>query len=176
MTFYLAAGWLRLSSACAGALFVVVGASACALWSPPASSAAAADQVVGLWSGELVVTPCTPMTNTDGGRCNAVNKITFLLFQTDAGLGGSYTCRTGTMICRNGAADDSGTLTSGSTDGTHLRFSIIIPADVSSCDFRGKLTAPDHAEGLYECVNGGGLVDEGQWRVDRESPKSEAQK
>jgi hypothetical protein len=167
----------RLPQACVGALLVfLLTASACALWRQPVSEAAAVDQVTGFWSGQLVVTPCSSMTDTDGGRCNAVNKISFLLYQTDNGLGGSYTCSTGTMVCRNGGADDSGTLTQGSIRGSHLRFSIIVPADVSSCDFRGTITAPNHAEGLYECVEGGGLVDQGQWQIEREAPKKEAQK
>ncbi|HLH78004.1 MAG TPA: hypothetical protein VKV28_14470 [Candidatus Binataceae bacterium] len=155
-------------------LVFLITVSGCALWRRPVTNAAQADQVTGFWSGQLLVTPCSSITDTDGGRCNATNRITLLLYQTDNGLGGSYTCSTGTMICRNGGADSSGTLTQGSINGDHLRFSIIVPADVSSCDFRGAITAPNHAEGLYECVEGGGLVDQGQWQLERESPKGGA--
>ena len=123
--------------------------------------------ISGLWLGQILVTPCSPMTNTDGGRCNAVNQVSFLLFEHDSGLTGSYTCRTGSMICRNGGADDSGYLVAGRRAQRHLSFTVMIPADVTSCNFRGHLVASDQMVGLYECVAGGGIVDAGEWHARR---------
>jgi hypothetical protein len=153
-------------AATAAVLILCCGLSGCAAQQAPPQPVPPDDDISGLWIGEIVVTPCSSMTNTDGGRCNAINEVTFLLFQRGSGLTGSYTCRTGSMICRNGGADDSGYLVAGRMAAhQRLSFTVMIPSDVTSCHFRGRLVASDRMVGLYECFAGGGIVDAGLWRA-----------
>ena len=120
----------------------------------------------GLWSGTTLVTPCDFAV---GSRCNAQNNITLTLRQQDNQIAGSYTCATGTMVCRNGGADNTGNVQWGRISGNLIRLSLIIPADVSNCYYNGILTSPNAMHGTYMFFNGGALVEEGTWDVKRSS-------
>jgi hypothetical protein len=120
----------------------------------------------GLWTGTLRVIPCTALR--DAARCGAVNKITFTILQDGTKVSGSYTCAIGTQICRNGNADNSGKIVSGNVNGNNLRFSVILPADVSNCSYNGFSPSPGRMRGAYNCYQGGGLIEQGDFQVTRE--------
>lgn len=126
----------------------------------PAS--AQATNVTGLWSGTTLVTPCDFAIS---GRCNAQNNITLKLAQQNSQITGSYTCATGTMICRNGGADNTGNVQWGRISGNLIRLSLIIPADASNCYYNGMLASANAMHGTYMCFNGGAMVEEGTWDV-----------
>jgi hypothetical protein len=135
---------------------------------PGVSRAQGASQtdVSGLWSGTLRVTPPCGFST---GRCEAINKITFTFVQHGDHLKGKYTCATGTMICRNGGADNTGKIVSGRVVENQIRISVVVPSDVSNCYYNGILTSATTARGAYNCYNGGELVEEGMWNVTRNS-------
>src|SRR6516225_11279627 len=118
--------------------------------------------VTGLWSGTTLVTPCDFAMS---GRCNAQNNITLKLAQQNNKITGKYTCATGTMVCRNGGADSTGSVQWGRMSGKLIRLSLIIPADVSNCYYNGRLASASAMQGTYMCMNGGALVEEGTWNV-----------
>jgi hypothetical protein len=120
----------------------------------------------GLWSGTTLVTPCAFATT---GRCNAQNKITLNLTQQNNRITGSYTCAYGTMICRNGGADNAGRVVAGRVAGNQIRLTISIPADTSICYYNGTLTSATAIHGTYMCYNTGDLVEEGTWDVKHAS-------
>ena len=126
----------------------------------PAS--AQATSLNGLWSGTTLVTPCDFALS---GRCNAQNNITLKLAQQNNQITGSYTCTTGTMVCRNGGADNMGTVQWGRISGKFIRLSLIIPADTSNCYYNGMLTSANAMHGTHMCFNGGAMVEEGTWNV-----------
>jgi hypothetical protein len=130
------------------------------------SANAQATNVSGLWSGTTLVTPCAFAL---GGRCNAQNKIALNLTQQSNRIRGSYTCAYGTMICRNGGADNAGKIVSGRVAGNQIRLSISIPADTSICYYNGTLTSATAIHGTYMCFNTGDLVEEGVWDVKHAS-------
>jgi hypothetical protein len=120
----------------------------------------------GLWTGTLRVFPCNALR--DFNRCQAVNKITFTIIQDGSKIRGHYTCAIGTQICRNGNADNSGKIVRGRPSGNNIRFTVIVPADVSNCDYNGFIDAPAHMRGAYTCYQGGGLIEQGSFDVSRE--------
>jgi hypothetical protein len=121
----------------------------------------------GTWEGTIRVTPCRALSMTESGRCNAVNKITLTIIQHDSKITGAYHCSIGTQICRNGNADDSGKITSGSASGSSIRFSVLITSDLSNCAYNGYSPAPGKIRGGYSCYVGGGLAEQGMWEVSR---------
>jgi hypothetical protein len=120
----------------------------------------------GTWEGTIRVN-CSGMLLRGAGRCNAVNKITLTIIQDGSKITGSYHCSIGTQICRNGNADDTGKITSGSASGNNLRLSILIPADVSNCYYNGFSPSPGKLRGGYSCYLGGGLAEQGMWEASR---------
>jgi hypothetical protein len=120
----------------------------------------------GIWTGTLRVTPC--MALKEGGRCNAINNITFTILQDGSKVSGHYTCAIGTQICRNGNADSNGKIVSGRVSGNSINFSVVLPADVSSCRYTGISPAPGQIRGGYNCYAGGSLIEQGNFEVTRE--------
>ena len=120
--------------------------------------------VSGVWSGTTLVTPCDFALS---GRCNAQNNITLTLMQQNNQVTGNYTCATGTMVCRDGGADNTGKVQWGRISRNLIRLSLIIPADVSNCYYNGMLASANAMHGTYMCFNGGSLVEEGTWNVKR---------
>ena len=120
----------------------------------------------GLWKGTLRVTPSLALR--DRNRTGAVNNITFTIIQEDSKVSGHYTCAIGTQICRNGNADSTGKIVSGKASGNNIRFSVIVPADVSNCQYNGVSTSPGQMRGGYTCYQGGGFIEQGNFEVTRE--------
>ena len=130
------------------------------------SPASPATNVSGLWSGTTLVTPCAFATS---GRCNAQNKITLQLTDQNSQITGNYTCAYGNMICRNGGADNTGTVVWSRISGDQMRLNLMIPADGSNCYYNGMLPSANTMHGAYMCYNGSALVEEGVWDVKRAS-------
>jgi hypothetical protein len=132
-----------------------------------ACSAAALQQekpkvnVTGTWQGSTI-TSCGVML-LEQGRCGAVERITFTLFQDGADVNGTYRCAIGTMICRN--LNDSGRVVSSSVSGSLARLRVMLP-DGSSCMFDGHFQSAT-AGGNFFCYQGGGLLEQGRWKVAR---------
>ncbi len=122
-------------------------------------------ELSGVWRGESLLTPCGWIGHSER-VCNAMNLITFTLIQSDAQLRGRYTCAYGNYICRHDGLDRSGYITSGHVSGRRLTMRVMIPADVSSCMFYGTATQ-GQIVGRYICYEGGGIAEEGDWRVVR---------
>jgi len=118
--------------------------------------------VTGTWQG-ATVTSCGVLL-LEKARCGAVERITFTLFQDGADVNGTYRCATGNMICRN--MDDSGQVVSSSVTGSLARLRVMIPEDLSSCIFDGHFQA-ESANGTFFCYEGGGLVEQGRWKLAR---------
>ncbi len=140
----------------------------CAASSPPPSAAAPAPRPMldfsGVWEGQSVAS-CTQFNpfaiNT---RCNAINKIAITMVQENTKITGFYKCAIGNMICRN--ENDSGTISNGSIRNGRvaLRIGMI---DGSSCIFNGVPTGANQLTGNYTCYQGGGLVEQGSFRIAR---------
>ena len=117
--------------------------------------------VTGTWQGSSI-TSCGVML-LDKFRCAAVERITFTLFQEGDRVNGTYHCAIGTMICRN--LNDSGSVVSSSVSGSLARLRVMLP-DGSSCMFDGHFST-DRAGGNFFCYQGGGLLEQGAWKVAR---------
>ena len=118
--------------------------------------------VTGTWRG-TTVTSCGVMLS-EKSRCGAVERISFTLFQDGADVKGTYRCSVGTMICRS--LNNDGAVVSSSVVGSLARLRVMLPTDGSSCIFDGRFQ-PDSAVGSFFCYQGGGLVEQGQWKVAR---------
>ncbi len=140
-----------------------LGGAAPALAQPAAGQP---DSFSGLWTGTLRVIPCTMLL--DRSRCGAVNNITFGIIVDNSKVSGHYTCAIGTQICRNGNADNTGKIVSGTVSGSNIRFSVIVSADVSNCNYNGFSPSPGKMRGAYSCYQGGGLVEQGSFELTRE--------
>jgi hypothetical protein len=124
--------------------------------------------LTGIWQGETRVIPClSGFKATEVGRCNAVNRITFALRQTDASLTGTYRCAIGTMVCRHANITDYGYLMAGRVSGHDIMMRVLLTGDLSSCLYNGSASGSDMMRGTYRCYQGGGLVEVGQWQVSR---------
>jgi hypothetical protein len=124
--------------------------------------------LTGIWRGEIRVIPCTGgMLTSDAGRCDAINRITFNLRQSDSSLQGSYQCAIGTMVCRSANTTTYGTLMSGNVSGRNVTMRVMLPGDLSSCLYNGFEQSPGRMRGSYRCYQGGGLIEFGQWQVSR---------
>ncbi|HEV3114521.1 MAG TPA: hypothetical protein VGY99_28880 [Candidatus Binataceae bacterium] len=118
--------------------------------------------VTGTWRGTST-TYCGMML-LEKGRCGAVQRISFTLFQDGADVKGTYRCAVGNMVCRG--MDDSGPVVSSSVSGTLARLRVMLTTDGSSCIFDGHFKG-ESADGNFFCYQGGGLVEEGQWKLAR---------
>ncbi len=119
--------------------------------------------VTGTWQGTSV-TSCGVML-VEKSRCGAVQRISFTLFQDGADVKGTYHCATGTAVCRSLA--ESGQVVSSSVTGSLARLRVMLSEDGSSCIFDGHFQ-PETARGAFFCYQGGGLLEEGQWKVARQ--------
>jgi len=130
------------------------------------SASVQAVNVTALWTGTTRVTP--PCTSSSG-RCNAVNNITLYFKQQGGRIKGKYTCAYGNLNCRNGDADNTGKIVSGRISGSEVRLSVVVPANLSSCYYNGRLASPSTIHGTYFCYQGGDLAKEGMWDVKHAS-------
>ncbi len=127
----------------------------------------------GVWEGETRVIPCFPMY-TPMGRCNAVNRITFMIRQDGSSIRGDYTCAIGTAVCRDANKTTTGEIVTGSVRGTTISMRVLLPADLSSCIYNGEVSFA-RINGSYRCYQGGGLNEQGMWQVSRTSRSAESQ-
>lgn len=139
--------------------------AACSATAAPTE--AHATDLTGVWQGEIRVIPCSPGMPHEIGRCNAVNRITFNLRQTDSTLTGDYRCTIGTMVCRDANTTDRGTVASGELSGSAVTMRVVLPGDLSSCLYNGFEYSPGELHGGYRCYQGGGLAEVGVWQVRR---------
>lgn len=126
-----------------------------------ANESVASTGVTGLWEGTSTAS-CLPL-QPDAHRCNAVDKITLRIFQKGSALNGDYTCATGTMDCRN--TNTTGVIADGALHGDGVGLRIMLP-DGSSCLFNGR-PSQNTMTGSYFCMQGGGYIEQGRFRVDR---------
>ena len=148
-----------------------IAAAPVAQTAPGAESGAGQESgFTGLWEG-ISTSACVPM-QPDASRCNAVQKITFQLFQKGTKLTGHYTCAIGNMVCRN--SNTTGTVVNGKVRASAVDWRVILP-DGSSCLFNGRPSrnnsqgnaAVRRLTGAYFCMQGGGYVDKGSYQVER---------
>jgi hypothetical protein len=144
---------------------LVVAAATAAAVPAKAQTPTAPAGFTGIWKGTLRVSCLSRMP--DRGRCGAVNDITFTIIEDGSQVSGHYTCAIGTAICRNGNDARTGQITSGKVDGKNIRFSIVVPSDVSSCNYSGYSPEPGSMRGGYSCYEGGGLIEQGMFEVMR---------
>jgi hypothetical protein len=117
--------------------------------------------ITGNWQGTSI-TACGVML-LEQGRCNAVQNISFSLFQDGTAISGIYRCSIGTMICRN--MNDGGQVVSSTLEGSLGRLRVELP-DGSTCIFNGNFKSETVAGG-FGCYQGGGLLEQGSWRATR---------
>ena len=119
----------------------------------------------GTWEGETRVIPCVPKF-TPMGRCNAVNRITFVIKQDGSSFRGKYKCANGTAVCRNANRTTSGKIVHGTLSGSTIAMRVILSGDLSSCIYNGQASSAK-LSGTYRCYQGGGLNESGMWQVSR---------
>jgi len=100
---------------------------------------------------------------TERTRCHAVVNILLSMTQQGATVRGSYSCRTGTMMCRK--LNDSGEIAYGTVQHGSLSLRVTQP-DGSSCIFQSK-RFEDRMAGGYIFLQGGAIMERGQWQVER---------
>jgi len=110
--------------------------------------------ISGVWQGEIRVIPCFPGVPAEIGRCEAVNRITFSLHQSDSAVTGDYRCAIGTLVCRDANTTDRGTLMDGWVSGRNVTLRVMLPGDLSSCLYNG-LDSSTEIRGGYRCYQGG---------------------
>lgn len=147
------------------ALFVAALAMQGCAEAPPISRLPPAD-VMGQWEGESLVTDCNRGPTMSESRCLAENHITLSLLQDGTRLSGAYRCAFGNEICRNGGADDAGDISLGFVRGDNVYVTVEIKGDGSTCRFNGRARGA-LLSGVYQCFQGGGIVEQGVWKTTR---------
>jgi hypothetical protein len=133
---------------------------------PTSTTSAPAANLTGTWAGTTRVTGCE---STGSGRCSAVNNITFTLDQKDSNLTGNYTCAFGTYECRHANQDTAGNIETGTINGNSVRLDVVLASDVSNCRYDGNASDNNTMGGSYQCYQGGALLEEGQWQVQKKN-------
>jgi len=144
--FLLAAAFSLLLSGCAASI--------------PSESRPTPD-VSGLWVGGSRAA-CGPH-GRKLGRCVAEQIISFRLTQENSTVGGFYKCAYGNRNCLG--MNDRGEVAHGEVRATMLSMRVMMD-DGSSCLFSAR---PQIGEmhGQYSCLQGGGLLEKGDWYVQR---------
>ncbi len=117
--------------------------------------------VNGVWQG-ISISNCEDDPD-DPGRCNAEQKITLTMFQQGNAITGYYKCAFGTQVCRH--LDETGMIRNGTLKHTRLMFRVM-HEDGSMCIFTGRPEG-DKFEGGYECLQGGGIIEQGIFQTRR---------
>lgn len=118
--------------------------------------------VTGVWQGQEWAN-CNVIMMMDATRCGAVNAITLTLLQKDDQVSGFYKCAFGNMNCLN--MNETGKVAVGSLRASLLSLRVMMP-DGSDCLFNGRPVG-DAMQGSYNCMQGGGLIEQGLWRAQR---------
>jgi hypothetical protein len=152
---------------------LVVALCACAANSPRSEAATsqaprtddppsqAGEGVSGVWQG-VSVANCEG-DPSDPGRCNAEQKIILTMFQQGNAITGYYKCAFGNQLCRH--LDETGPIRDGTLKHTRLTFRVMLE-DGSMCLFTGR-PAANEFEGGYECLQGGGIIEQGIFQTRR---------
>jgi hypothetical protein len=117
--------------------------------------------VSGVWEG-VSVSNCEG-DPADFGRCHAEQKITLTMFQTDNNVTGFYHCAYGNQVCRHML--ETGTIRAGKLEHTRLMMRVM-HEDGSMCFFTGR-PASNEFSGGYECLQGGGIIEQGVFQTRR---------
>ncbi len=89
--------------------------------------------------------------------------ISLSMIQTESEITGIYRCATGNTICRN--LNTTGKIVAGTISGQRVSLRVM-HEDVSSCLFEGAFST-DAGTGRYVCLQGGGMVERGAWKIQR---------
>ena len=136
------------------------GATATASVGAPGSGTAGPN-VAGLWTGGSEAY-CGTFVH-EPGRCFAQQQISFTLVQEESNLSGFYQCSFGNQICLR--LDELGKIKDASLT-THSIWMRVMMADGMDCIFQAKLHG-DKMNGGYDCLQGGGELEEGIWQTER---------
>lgn len=133
---------------------------------PPA--AIASDQAAGPERGVSGVWEGISVSNCEGdpadlGRCHAVQKITLTMFQAGDEITGFYRCAYGSQVCRHML--ETGTIRAGKLEHTRVMMRVM-HEDGSMCFFTGR-PASNEFSGGYECLQGGGIIEQGVFQTRR---------
>jgi hypothetical protein len=144
--------WLLLS------LSLTALIQSCAMLSPPKIRPAV--DVTGMWQGSSFGACMARLP-----RCGAVVLISLSMIQDESKITGFYRCATGNTICRN--LNTEGNIAVGTISGSSVSLRVMFE-DVSSCLFNGTFST-ESGSGSYICMQGGGMVERGHWKVRREA-------
>jgi hypothetical protein len=128
----------------------------CSILSPPPIRPTV--DVTGFWSGRSLGACMGRL-----GGCGRMVLISLSLIQTESDISGVYRCATGNAICRN--LNTEGKIAAGTIRGASVSLRVM-HEDVSSCIFQGDFST-ETATGTYMCLQGGGMVERGYWKVQR---------
>jgi hypothetical protein len=117
--------------------------------------------VSGVWQG-ISLSDCVGEP-ADPGRCSAMQQITLTMFQRGAEITGFYKCAYGNQVCRH--LNETGVIHNGTLSDTRLMMRIM-HEDGSMCFFTGR-PAGNRFEGGYECLQSGGIVEQGTFQTQR---------
>jgi hypothetical protein len=131
-------------------------------------AALASDQAAGPERGVSGVWEGVSVSNCEGdpadlGRCHAEQKITLTMFQSENNVTGFYRCAYGTQVCRHML--ETGLIRNGKFNHARLMMRIMHD-DGSMCFFTGR-PANNEFSGGYECLQGGGIIEQGVFRTRR---------
>jgi len=118
-----------------------------------------AGSVVGVWNG-LTLANCS---TSPSDRCNAQQKITLTMIETDQGVRGYYRCAYGTLNCYN--MNETGKIVDAKLSGAQFTARVQM-LDGTSCVYTGR-TAGNDVKGGYSCYGGGALIESGTWQGRR---------
>jgi len=168
-----------------GPLMLVAGAlllNACSIATPvsenpansvahPAATAAASvgapgsgtagPNVAGLWTGGSEAY-CGAFVH-EPGRCFARQQISFTLVQKQSRLSGFYQCSFGNQICLR--LDERGEIKYATLTADSILMRVMMD-DGMDCIFQAQLHG-DKMNGGYDCLQGGGELEEGIWQTER---------
>ncbi len=117
--------------------------------------------VSGVWQGTSL-SDCVGEPS-DPGRCSAMQQITRTMFQRGDEVTGYYACAFGNQVCRH--LNETGVIRRGSVNRTRLTMRVM-HEDGSMCFFTGW-RKDDRFDGGYECLQGGGIIEQGTFRTRR---------
>ena len=131
-------------------------------------AALASDQAVGgdrgvggVWQG-ISLSNCES-DHSDPGRCMAEQKIILTMFQHGNEVTGFYKCAYGNQVCRH--LNETGVIRNGTLN--HMRLMMrVLHEDGSMCFFTGR-PAGNQLNGGYECLQGGGIIEQGTFQTRR---------
>ena len=123
------------------------------------SESSSLDDLTGVWKGGSIC-----RWSRIGTSCRGAVNIAFTLFPAlRSKMRGFYSCTTGTVCCRSRL--ENGAIGSVEINGKRLWLRVML-GDGSSCLFTSRFRR-DKMAGGYECLQGAGLVEQGQWWIER---------